>query len=971
MNQNNVKDLARSVLVIAGYCLNNRKSLVLHLSGVIVCVQAIRHRSQLVTFGTNAITGTLELTRNTIGARLYSYILNKFSSKIGNDYRKVFKNCQLDMTVATTTNSHAKSATDRTKANTLCNMFVSLIGKTTYSISMSEGERRNLSGNRFFYTAKDLQSELVDKKKTKNHVIRMTDVDYYVDMNLLLDENDVLLYTFVPERVGGNADDATFSIDNNNQVNMVVNGGANYIHPLWNYDSDHFIIDHWWGSSLYLVEQRQVAPQRRVIYFNFIRKVYGPLAWILPGQRLKKRKFNIGGLNYMKVQTGTDKNTIAMHNFGKVSSFTSGNVSDSCLQTIMIRLAATKTPQISDIERILRAHQQEMPDFMASILFEMYMTNKELLRTITTTNNVVAQCVQEPDMYQTTYPLITEDAKPSCRRITAPILDEGVHPGKSFNNDNACINGRIKSVKNEVTKYPPFYYTCLSEFVNMLIPDEDVGTLVPYDYDDQFKRFTKPTQRSLVEAAKNYLNYDDIWTVKSFQKAETYGKITAPRNISTLPMHHNFRLGQYSYALSEHIFKTSHWYAFGLHPTEITKRVQTKVSKARFVVPTDISKCDGSTGYIHYCLTQAVVMRAFAPEYHNEVLALLKKEAYAKGVTSHGLVYEVDYNTLSGSSMTSWRNSVINAFLNYVAIRTNILDPKEAYEALGIYGGDDGITCDIDPSILERIVAKMGMLLKAEKLDIGSPIPFLGRLYIDPWTTNESIIDVCRQVKKFHLTSSPTIVPTNLVLYRKAEGYCITDKDTPIISDWCNWVKKNVPAPSDADLKRFQKYLDVDTTFWSKYDSPFPTITSHDLVRSIVCTNMSITPNQLDEFKIKLSNIHSFDLDSVKDFFTPVLKIEIEASYRGNLVNGNAPNHQTLVKNNANNNHDRNVALAIKLKEKYDKESTERPIKQFTEAPILNNRKQKLAYNNIKYCNNGTVTACRKIRPTCKFQHKQ
>jgi hypothetical protein len=727
----------------------------------------------------------------------------------------------------------------------------------------------------------------------------MTDVDYYTNILDYLGDRDLVLYTFVPQKVAGMTTDAVYSPNPDNSITMCYNGGASYTHSLWDFDSDHCIVDHWWGSSLYLIEQREISSDRRLIYFNLIRRVYGPFAWFLSGHRLSKRRFSYGNYAYMKIIKGQQTDMSVYHSFARISSHSSVEVSDSCLQTIAIRVAAAKEPQISDIERILRASDHPEAPFAASVLFDIIKNSPTFLKDIQA-GSKTSQCVKEPEMYQTLGPLVTEDAKSSCRKITCPLLNSGVHPGRSYNNDEACIAGRQAAVKNPVTKYPPFFYQCISEYLERLIPADKVHSLAPTDFDTQYKQFDRPSQRGILNSLKHIFYYDSIWKVKAFQKAEIYAKVTDPRNISTLPMDHNFRLGQFTTVLSKEIFKPQPWYAFGKHPTEITSRLQETVRDQTKVYPTDISRCDGSTGYIHYCLTAATYMRAFGAEYHSELTKLMQKEAFAQGVTSFGVKYDVDYNTLTGSSMTSIRNSNINAFINYVALR-NSLSPDEAYQQLGLFGGDDGIAINIDPGVLTKTFAKMGILIKLESVNKGQPVPFLGRIYLDPWTTNESIVDIKRQLRRLHLTTSPESVPTHVIMHRRAAGYRITDPDTPFIKEWCSWVERVYPFPTPKELERSKAFERNDTPYWSKFERPYPRITSEDLAIGVALKELDVTVDKYDRYKNDLSKADE-QLSTMDNFFGASIAVDIPATINGNVVLPLKPRpvHQQQVKDNAN-----------------------------------------------------------------------
>jgi len=272
---------------------------------------------------------------------------------------------------------------------------------------------------------------------------------------------------------------------------------------------------------------------------------------------------------------------------------------------------------------------------------------------------------------------------------------------------------------------------------------------------------------------------------------------------------------------------------------------------------------DATTSYIHHLLMQAVFKRAFAAQYHSEIDRLLSKEAHAKAITKFGVHYETGYMTNSGSNSTSLRNSTINAFVAYVVLR-HTHGPHSAYKSLGLYGGDDGITTNVDPKMYIRVATKMGMKLKAETIHPGTPVPFLGRIFVDPWTTNASIADVPRQLKKLHLTASPTAVPDDLILRRRAEGLVITDPNTPILSEWAGAVIRITDAKYSKEslevlAQKHSSYLSKETSYASKH-GPFPPLKDRQLAEQIVATMLETHAAEV----IKTSEIFSI-IDSTNE----------------------------------------------------------------------------------------------------------
>jgi len=113
--------------------------------------------------------------------------------------------------------------------------------------------------------------------------------------------------------------------------------------------------------------------------------------------------------------------------------------------------------------------------------------------------------------------------------------------------------------------------------------------------------------------------------------------------------------------------------------------------------------------------------------------------------------------------------------------------PTEAWDALGIYGGDDGLTADADDEIYVKVCSSTGQVLEAESVKRGeSGVKFLAREYGPGiWHgANDSMCDIRRQVAKLHVTVSlpPTVTPLRK-LAEKLYSFFLSDAKTPVIGD--------------------------------------------------------------------------------------------------------------------------------------------------------------------------------------------
>jgi len=138
-------------------------------------------------------------------------------------------------------------------------------------------------------------------------------------------------------------------------------------------------------------------------------------------------------------------------------------------------------------------------------------------------------------------------------------------------------------------------------------------------------------------------------------------------------------------------------------------------------------------------------------------------------------------------------NSYDNSFTAYSALRRATLEPQEAWDSLGRYGGDDGVTPDptdeIIPSgpvtpfidVYTKVATDMGLKLKATSQKTSEPLTFLGRTYLAPKYDNHNMCDIVRTVPKLGVTNTGRHIPPDVALYNKARGLYTSDAHTPFV----------------------------------------------------------------------------------------------------------------------------------------------------------------------------------------------
>jgi hypothetical protein len=179
------------------------------------------------------------------------------------------------------------------------------------------------------------------------------------------------------------------------------------------------------------------------------------------------------------------------------------------------------------------------------------------------------------------------------------------------------------------------------------------------------------------------------------------------------------------------------------------------------------------------------MQRLFREDYHEELLALMADQQQRIGRTTSGIFYNTQYTRLSGSPETSLFNSLANAYISYIAL-TKQYSFEEAWNKLGIYGGDDGMTPDLDSEIFRDVAQTYGCKSTTE---VVTPrhgrVKFLARVYgPNVWNGSaNSCCDVPRTMTKFHLTPSLNGTSPARRFMEKIVALGLSDHNTPIISD--------------------------------------------------------------------------------------------------------------------------------------------------------------------------------------------
>jgi hypothetical protein len=386
----------------------------------------------------------------------------------------------------------------------------------------------------------------------------------------------------------------------------------------------------------------------------------------------------------------------------------------------------------------------------------------------------------------------------------SPIVDGAYSPDKCVNNDAAAVALRVESVKSPELAMTPFILDCIKEFIGFLVPPGEHQKHFPVDLDEVYERQKRPTQRRILESVENLVGDASGAPSKTFQKQETYQKVSAPRIITTIEAVNKLHYSSFVYSLTQ-CLRATRWYAFGKTPVELSQRVAEICTGAKVNAGmADADKMDGRVSNLLRTAEQMFATAWFHPTVHSRLLEQMQKQQQGKAVTGFGLTYATEYIRLSGSPETADLNSFDTGLIAYTNYRRTVNPntgvfhtPEEAYASVGIVGGDDSALADVDPAILTETAAMYGQKYEVEIIARGKPgVNFLARIYgPDVWVGDmNSMCDLRRQLSKFHTAVAlPGDIPAMKKLAIKAFSYWLTDQHTPVLGELAECVVKNFP----------------------------------------------------------------------------------------------------------------------------------------------------------------------------------
>lgn len=727
--------------------------------------------------------------------------------------RRKFRNLKPKYRQLSKGNPHKHLACFRDSATHQMNDFCESVGYPAYHISLATryvNDRDNnmimtttetddhtlwscrfkFRGNRVPFSIADTGVPSIIDDIQPNDSFVFTDVDYYVDLNYYAAYmQPMMIYTFDPIDPAGTTNEMTWTIVNDEFV-VRIHGGGEFKHPVWNHSQDIATFHYGLRTYNYKCDRIRYDDYHSLLYYTPLSSYLTIFDWFIPTNNVLHRKLTYGTVSGFYYHSTEDQKVwlkLCTDNSYQTSKMASDDVA-----ALRLKFVQLGKPDLATVQ----AHCEKENKKICGPLFYEFVKQPNCPPII---SQSIGYTCYSPDS-------LDRDIKSPAFYLHPPIDDSGNVPTNCLENDLSCIENRITNVRSDA-QLPPNHVRYCHEFARLVFPTK----LVPVTSDTVHSQQSRPSQKAGYSQWQGRMHEDD-YVVKSFQKLESYPEPKPPRNISTLPPNIRHLYSQYTIAMADQL-KAHSWYAFGKTPKELADCVHS-LGQYSELIPTDYSKFDGTHSQALIDLETICIKQAFDEQDVDHVLDLFRTQHNIKGITKNGAKYDVGTSRLSGSPETSLFNTLCNAYIAYICLRKRH-KPKVAFSMLGLYGGDDGLSHSISLKNYETTATLYGLQLKAESKKTDEPIVFLGRLYPNCQISNKSLYEPSRFLPRCHIGLDKTLsVEQNAV--NRANGYSLTDPTSPVISNWCRYIKRGTtlsPMPWDKNVDSWFSQYAMDVQF--------------------------------------------------------------------------------------------------------------------------------------------------------------
>ncbi|APG76299.1 hypothetical protein [Shuangao insect virus 11] len=736
-----------------------------------------------------------------------------------------------------TDNGHPISGAVRDAARVLISDAIDSTGLKRFEISPSSRTSAGARCKHQHYAAGDLHLDLSNQIPQTGEVIVCIDTDYYLrDVSEAFGHvNPIIMHTFSPRRVAGLDGDSVYTIKNN-QIRYQVSGGAAWSHEVWDWCGyGEFIrldayLNSWWSRALSWFGVRKTiltkvhhirpwadSPDRALVWcipqYTFWR--FSFLADDVHARPLARVVFQDStrpGWNSLVYLDADNKQWISIGREGEDATVEMPKIdfdvlmglqSSQSVTSRMIGMKYTSPHELALVGQYYRKGTADTPD-------SFRLARPASVR------------VHWPESVEADVPEV------SSRSYGPPVVtDENMMPMiKRWEALSLSLERRVEFVRNN--KIPPKkFQSYAEEFLRCVCPE--AGSGVPYTLEDTASFLDKPSQVLAVKQVWETVDMPVRRLIECFLKNEPCMK--PGRIISAFAdARYLLQLSAFTLAFRDrvlHAEHNEHWFCPGLTPRGIADKVCDYVSMVDQVAEGDYSNLDGTVSvWLQRRVMNAVYLRYFHHSYRKELQAhldmLVTCPARAK---RFGFAYDAGHGVKSGSPTTCDANTIAGGFVQYCAVRETQpeLTPSEAFRAIGLAFGDDGLFDRRYKRGWAKSAERLGLVLKIEPYQPEQGVCFLARVFPDPWNTNTSFQDPLRTWRKLHLTSRDPTIKLESAAVDRLEGYLITDPLTPVTSHYARMILRTFGRGAESEVvRRSRKSVDREKPYWLTVGGSWP-----------------------------------------------------------------------------------------------------------------------------------------------------
>nr|QYF49940.1 MAG: RNA-dependent RNA polymerase [Sichuan forest noda-like virus 2] len=727
-------------------------------------------------------------------------------------------------------NGHPVSGNVRDAARQLITSTIDSIGYKMHEISPARQSEFVDSIVHHHYAVGDLQRDWIVDEPEPDSVIVGIDIDYYVeDFDKLLGYGlPMLLHLFNPRNVAGFDGDSIFRIDND-EVIYDVSGGSSWKHKVWNWCAyGEFVKSkacNWSWCNIFGVTKKithKICYSRpwndcknRVLVWCIPVNSYWSIDWIredLNVRQLERVRYaDKNGWNRIVFQGEAELLT----NFGRKGEEATVTIPKEHFDVLM---GLTSAQSVSS--RLISMGYKNVADL--ALISQYFGSVIREQNSVPRLGRSIVPKVHWPAAMEADAPEV------SSRVYARPLVsDHNLMPMiRRWEVLSVSLDRRVEFVKNSIVPNMRYQHFA-NEFVRLVVPHQGVG--VPYGLEDTVAMLDKPSQALAIKQIWETVDVKHRKLIEAFHKNEPTMK--PGRIISSFAdVRFLLHLSKFTLNFRDEILHSEdneHWFCPGGTPAQIATKVVDYVRMIDEPIEGDFSNFDGTvSAWCQRYVMNAVYHRYFNERYREELMSytdmLISCPARAK---AFGFKYDAGCGVKSGAPTTCDANTVLNAFIQYAAIRLTLpeLKPDEAFRTIGLAFGDDSIFERRFQKRFVKVATDLGMKLKVERFDHSKGLTFLARVFPDPYKTNTTFQDPLRTWRKLHITTRDPNVPLGTAATDRVEGYMVTDRYSPVTNEFCEMIKRSYAGDVAEDKRRDErKSRDKEKPYWLTAGGAWP-----------------------------------------------------------------------------------------------------------------------------------------------------